>query len=187
MVLLARTLEQAAREPAANDTLGATLEQRIGRRRKQLRKRVGQACLKQDSAALHQARIAIKKLRYALELAHEAGRKRLGQELRFCKRLQSLLGDMHDTDVIVGTLQEHLATRSRLPGLARAWNKWLRETRRRQAQRATKFFQQSYLWLNAPAPAAATSSRRLPKIAAPSPAAESPPEQSAMPPTASAT
>jgi CHAD domain-containing protein len=51
---------------------------------------------------LHSVRIATKKLRYALELAHELARVRALGPLRRLKRMQDLLGRMHDLEVLAG-------------------------------------------------------------------------------------
>ena len=53
---------------------------------------------------LHQVRIAVKKLRYALELAADAGTSRAAGLVRTLKRTQEVLGTMHDLQV----LQEHV-------------------------------------------------------------------------------
>ena len=50
---------------------------------------------------LHLVRIAIKKLRYACEVAVEAGVSNRKGELRSLKRSQDILGRLHDTQVLV--------------------------------------------------------------------------------------
>jgi CHAD domain-containing protein len=54
---------------------------------------------------LHQVRIAAKKLRYALELAFDAGIKLASAPVRVVKRAQDTLGRLHDLQV----LQSHVA------------------------------------------------------------------------------
>ena len=54
---------------------------------------------------LHQVRIAAKKLRYALELAEDAGIKSASAPVRAVKRVQDTLGRLHDLQV----LQTHVA------------------------------------------------------------------------------
>lgn len=54
---------------------------------------------------LHQVRIAAKKLRYALELAFDAGVKSASAPVRIVKRTQDTLGRLHDLQV----LQSHVA------------------------------------------------------------------------------
>ena len=50
---------------------------------------------------LHQVRIAVKKLRYTLEIAKELSRSRASARLRTLKNVQDLLGRMHDLDVLI--------------------------------------------------------------------------------------
>jgi CHAD domain-containing protein len=50
---------------------------------------------------LHQVRITVKKLRYALEIARDLSRSRAEARIRFLKRMQDLLGRMHDLEVLV--------------------------------------------------------------------------------------
>jgi CHAD domain-containing protein len=54
---------------------------------------------------LHRVRIAAKKLRYAMELAAEAGSKGAAAPVRLLKRAQDTLGRLHDLQV----LQSHVA------------------------------------------------------------------------------
>jgi CHAD domain-containing protein len=54
----------------------------------------------------HAARIAIKKLRYALEIAHETGRADLTAAIRELKKTQDLLGDLHDRQELLDDLTE---------------------------------------------------------------------------------
>jgi len=54
---------------------------------------------------LHQVRIAAKKLRYAMELAFDAGVKSASAPVRVVKRAQDTLGRLHDLQV----LQSHVA------------------------------------------------------------------------------
>ena len=50
---------------------------------------------------LHEVRIAVKKLRYALELARELSGSRATARIRALKRAQDLLGRMHDLEVLI--------------------------------------------------------------------------------------
>jgi CHAD domain-containing protein len=50
---------------------------------------------------LHAVRIAVKKLRYAMEIARELRASRAVAHLRTLKRVQDLLGRMHDLEVLI--------------------------------------------------------------------------------------
>jgi CHAD domain-containing protein len=50
---------------------------------------------------LHQVRIAVKKLRYAMEIARELSRSRASARIRLLKTVQDLLGRMHDLEVLI--------------------------------------------------------------------------------------
>jgi CHAD domain len=58
---------------------------------------------------LHDMRIACKRLRYLLEIFDVAFRSDLDPFLEQVKQLQDILGDIHDCDVQVPMLVEHLA------------------------------------------------------------------------------
>lgn len=55
---------------------------------------------------VHKARIAIKKMRYAMEIAHETGRADRSAGIRELKKAQDLLGDLHDRQELVDNLTE---------------------------------------------------------------------------------
>jgi CHAD domain-containing protein len=55
---------------------------------------------------LHAVRIAIKKLRYAVELAAEAAGEKAGQDLRALTRGQDLLGRMHDVQILIDQVRQ---------------------------------------------------------------------------------
>jgi CHAD domain-containing protein len=65
---------------------------------------------------LHAVRIAAKKLRYALEIERELQRSRSTARITQLKRLQDVLGRMHDFEVLIGltrTVQAELAVTDR--------------------------------------------------------------------------
>ena len=69
---------------------------------------------------LHDMRIACKRLRYVLEIFGIAFASDLEPQIDQIKELQDLLGDIHDCDVQVPMLEEHLAwLASRESGAAR--------------------------------------------------------------------
>jgi CHAD domain-containing protein len=155
LVVLARVLEdleQPGKSAAAEQSLVQSARALDGKRRRQLRRAFGQAAKKQTPEALHAARIAVKKLRYILELQQETkrGLKRRIYEL---KRFQELLGTHHDVHVILTALADHLkrnpAPEPRRRRLLRAaWSRWRRRMQRGQAKRTVAFLLRSHSWLN---------------------------------------
>jgi CHAD domain-containing protein len=61
-----------------------------------------------DAAGLHNLRIAVKKLRYALETLDFAAGEHAKENLKFFKKLQTVLGDLHDRDVFLEITQQRL-------------------------------------------------------------------------------
>jgi CHAD domain-containing protein len=59
---------------------------------------------------LHAVRIAVKKLRYTVELAAEASHVRHGADLRTLTRGQDLLGRMHDLQVLIDRVRQTQAS-----------------------------------------------------------------------------
>jgi CHAD domain-containing protein len=55
---------------------------------------------------LHDVRIAVKKLRYSVELAHEVAGRRTSSELRALKRAQDALGRLHDLQVLIDRVRQ---------------------------------------------------------------------------------
>ena len=58
--------------------------------------------------ALHAVRIAGKKLRYSLELSQDVSGIPLGREIGQLKRLQTLLGELHDLQILTGYVRSVL-------------------------------------------------------------------------------
>jgi CHAD domain-containing protein len=54
---------------------------------------------------LHKVRIAAKKLRYTLELGAKAARLTVGREIAMLKRVQELLGRLHDLQILQSHVQ----------------------------------------------------------------------------------
>ena len=65
---------------------------------------------------LHQVRIAVKKLRYVLEIARELSRSRASARIRLLKNVQDLLGRMHDLEVLITRIRA-LQGSARAPSL----------------------------------------------------------------------
>ncbi len=59
----------------------------------------------QDTAGHHQLRIEAKRLRYTMEICDPVYEGRLGPAIKAVKRVQTLLGDIHDCDVWVEDVQ----------------------------------------------------------------------------------
>jgi hypothetical protein len=78
---------------------------------------------------LHAVRIAAKKLRYSLELAKDVSGMPLGREIGQLKRLQTLMGELHDLQILAGYVRTVLtksdvdpSTRKALDGMAVAFD-----------------------------------------------------------------
>jgi CHAD domain-containing protein len=92
-------IEQALAEPGSEgwrDALGA----RLVKRAKALATAMASAGHMYAPEQLHQVRIAAKKLRYAAELAYDAGVKSASAPVRAVKRAQDTLGRLHDLQVL---------------------------------------------------------------------------------------
>jgi CHAD domain-containing protein len=61
-----------------------------------------------DADALHELRIAVKRLRYALELFQQCWPRALSTSAKRAARIQTALGDLHDCDVWIETLGKHI-------------------------------------------------------------------------------
>jgi CHAD domain-containing protein len=158
LVVLARVIEEQSKPetaPAAEQRVESLVREGLKKREKQMRQAMGKAARKQTPESLHEARVAVKKLRYVSELAELAGMTtpaggEMKRQVKALKRLQELLGDHHDAHVIVGTLETHLGDVREKPvrGLAAAWRKWRSGMQKQQARRAAMFLMRSYAWMN---------------------------------------
>ncbi len=91
--------------------------ERVARRAVRLRASVGRAASMYIPERLHAVRIAVKKLRYAVEVAHHArggrpmrasaarSRRTTPRELTTLKRAQELLGRMHDLEMLIARVR----------------------------------------------------------------------------------
>jgi CHAD domain-containing protein len=98
-------VRQSLLQPAPSHNWRAALGLRIAKRARRLEKAIDLAGQIYAPEALHDVRIAAKKLRYALEIANESGAAPCGESLRVIKRVQDALGRLHDLQV----LQHHIA------------------------------------------------------------------------------
>lgn len=60
-----------------------------------------------ESEILHEFRIAAKKLRYSLEFFEMCFNTSLSEQLKTLKEIQELLGDLHDSDVMIELLKKY--------------------------------------------------------------------------------
>ena len=126
--LQARLEEATAAIPADAGAVKAAMDARVVRRARSVRKAVVGTGAVYMPERLHAVRIAVKRLRYALEAAREARGVRTSSQLTQLKVIQDLLGRAHDLHVLAERVQEVQVTvvqRSRatardLGGLARA-------------------------------------------------------------------
>jgi CHAD domain-containing protein len=84
-----------------------TLRDRVGRRAEQLHDAIAHATGVYFPNRLHSVRIAVKKLRYAVEAAAHLGAWHRPRLLKDLRRIQAGLGDLHDAEILrqrVGTL-----------------------------------------------------------------------------------
>ena len=79
----------------------AAADARAARRGADLRAAINNAGGIYLADRLHAVRIAVKKLRYAMEIARELRASRAMKNLRTLKRVQDLLGRMHDLEVLI--------------------------------------------------------------------------------------
>ena len=78
---------------------------RVARRAVRLREAIGSAAALYLPDRLHEVRIAVKKLRYALEVSRELSGSRATARIRTLKEAQDLLGHMHDHEVLIARVR----------------------------------------------------------------------------------
>jgi CHAD domain-containing protein len=102
-----RRLDRAARKLEGKETAESrrawrwALDARVSRRALALKSAIDEAGSVYLPERLHRTRIALKKLRYGLELDAEARGGKVTPDLRLLKRLQELLGRLHDLQVLI--------------------------------------------------------------------------------------
>jgi len=96
----AKILEKADTRPSTRGWQWA-LEARVARRASTLRTTIDEAGAVYLPERLHAVRIALKKLRYGVELWLEADGSKPNADLRRLKRSQELLGQLHDRHVLI--------------------------------------------------------------------------------------
>ena len=108
-----REAETASSKNAARNWRWA-IDARVARRAARLSSSMDDAGAVYLPERLHDVRIAVKKLRYAVELASDAAGERAGEraaaDLRVLKRAQDLLGRMHDVQTLVDQVRQTQAS-----------------------------------------------------------------------------
>lgn len=113
--VLVETMRSIARDEGIfNHEVQSELDQRVLRRvrrnRRTFRSKAKKAAKSKKVSGLHEARIAGKKARYALELAHEAHVLEGKRELKWMRRVQNRLGDINDLSVLQERIQSYIET-----------------------------------------------------------------------------
>jgi CHAD domain-containing protein len=88
----------------ASGSIGTNLQQRLHKQSTKLTDAVDYASGVYFPNRAHQVRIHTKRLRYLVELASTTSRPRDGRELTVLKRVQSVLGDLHDRELLLQRL-----------------------------------------------------------------------------------
>jgi CHAD domain-containing protein len=109
---LGRKLDRVARELQDGENAHTqrawrwALDARVSRRAETLRKTIEAAGAVYLQERLHAVRIALKKLRYGLELDAEAVGMKTSADLRLLKRMQAVLGRLHDLQVLTDCVRQ---------------------------------------------------------------------------------
>ena len=99
--VLAAARRAAERHPTPGPKTLKKVIERSARRALSLQAAIENAGRIYLSDRLHQVRIAVKKLRYMLEIARELSRSRASARIRMLKSVQDLLGRMHDLEMLI--------------------------------------------------------------------------------------
>jgi CHAD domain-containing protein len=99
-----------AKGPGALRACRWAIQARIGRRAALLARAIGGAGTVYLPERLHAVRIAVKKLRYALELDIEAANVKSSPDLSQLRRVQDVLGRLHDLQVLIDKTREEQAS-----------------------------------------------------------------------------
>lgn len=88
--------------------LGRSLLEILSVRLEELRSFTPAALDPRAAEALHDMRIAVKRVRYILEVAEAAAGSEVKRSLKTMKRLQELLGEIHDCDEMLPVVDAHV-------------------------------------------------------------------------------
>jgi CHAD domain-containing protein len=116
---IAVKLEHADKGRSNGRTWRWAVDARVARRADALKEAVGEAGSMYVPDRLHRVRLALKKLRYGLELAEQAAGVKESADVRVLRRRQELLGRLRDRQVLIERVREVQAAMS-TPDLA-AW------------------------------------------------------------------
>jgi CHAD domain-containing protein len=94
------------RAPQADRTMRWAAQARLARRSRDVRDAVRAAGAIYEPEQLHSVRIAVKKLRYAAEVASDAGAAIDTGDLALLKRVQTTLGRQHDAQVLLDHVRD---------------------------------------------------------------------------------
>ena len=104
---VARTLESSSdSRVTARRSWRWAIDARVARRASTLAAAVADAGALYLAERLHTVRIGVKKLRYALELAADAADAKSGPDLKQLRRVQDILGRLHDLQVLIDRARE---------------------------------------------------------------------------------
>jgi CHAD domain-containing protein len=95
----------SARAVSRDECWREGLTNRLATRAQDLRDHIERTGTLYHPEPLHEVRIAVKKLRYVLEITAEIGLARVVRPLRTLKAAQESLGRLHDLDVLMTSLQ----------------------------------------------------------------------------------
>lgn len=99
-------LRQAMQAHHDDRSLARVARKQLDRHRRRVRKAEKALAKKPEAETFHRLRIALKKLRYEVEVWQVVAPKETESLLEHMARLQSLLGDLHDVDVHLDWLGE---------------------------------------------------------------------------------
>jgi CHAD domain-containing protein len=111
--------EQALAGTASNEEWHWAVETRVALRASRLAAAIVDAGAVYLPDRLHAVRIALKKLRYAVELGNEVAGRKLTPELRALRRGQDTLGRLHDLQVLIDRVRQ--VQTSLAPASATIW------------------------------------------------------------------
>jgi CHAD domain-containing protein len=89
----------------AGPRVGTRVRKRVAEREKELLQAIKRAGATYNIDKLHDVRLAVKKLRYTLEVAQDAIGRRWTKRIAALKLQQGRLGDLHDLQVLVGHIR----------------------------------------------------------------------------------